>query len=129
MRSFPSHASDWPHARPWNVPPERRLAAALTGLAPDWPRPPRFPWAEKVDDSVGSWLRVVESEGAVAGAHGGEMARTANESGRGVETQNPEPQGPGRGAARWGPQHAGARELATLYSPGESFSSAAPCLT
>lgn len=49
------------------------------------------------------------------------MARMVNEDGCGAETQSPEPQGPGRGSARWGPQHAGARELANLYSPGESI--------
>lgn len=52
------------------------------------------------------------------------MASMVNENECGGETQSLEPQGPGRGAARWGPQHAGARELANLYSPGESILSA-----
>ncbi|CAI5648322.1 unnamed protein product [Oreochromis niloticus] len=47
------------------------------------------------------------------------MASMVNENECGGETQSLEPQGPGRGAARWGPQHAGARELANLYSPGK----------
>lgn len=44
------------------------------------------------------------------------------ENGRGAEAPNPEPQGPGRSTVRWGQHHAGARELASLYSPGESTS-------
>lgn len=54
-------------------------------------------------------------------AHSGEMASMLEENGCGVEATNPEPQGPGRSTARWGPHHAGARELASLYSPGESI--------
>lgn len=36
--------------------------------------------------------------------------------------KDPEPPGPGIGAIRGGRQHAGARELANLYSPGEKES-------
>lgn len=50
------------------------------------------------------------------------MASVMNANGCGGEAPSPEHQGPGRGAVRWGPQHAGARELANLYSPGESIS-------
>lgn len=59
-------------------------------------------------------------------AHSGEMASMLEENGCGVEAPNPEPQGPGRSIARWGPHHAGARELASLYSPGESIFVRAP---
>lgn len=50
------------------------------------------------------------------------MARMVNENGCGQELQSTELNGPGRGTARWGPQHAGALELANLYSPGEATS-------
>lgn len=53
------------------------------------------------------------------------MARMVSENGRGQEIHNTESEGPGRGTARWGRQHAGAQELANLYSPGEANSSAA----
>lgn len=49
------------------------------------------------------------------------MASMLEENGCGAEAPNPEPQGPGRSLVRWGPHHAGARELASLYSPGESI--------
>lgn len=49
------------------------------------------------------------------------MASMLEENGGGAEAPNPEPQGPGGSIVRWGPHHAGARELASLYSPGESI--------
>lgn len=52
-------------------------------------------------------------------AHSGAMASVREENGRGAEAADPEPQGPGRSTVRWGPHHASARELASLYSPGE----------
>lgn len=48
------------------------------------------------------------------------MARMVNENGCGQDLQRTELNGAGRGTARWGPQHAGALELANLYSPGEA---------
>uniref|UniRef100_A0A8C5CHE3 Plasmanylethanolamine desaturase 1 n=1 Tax=Gadus morhua TaxID=8049 RepID=A0A8C5CHE3_GADMO len=45
------------------------------------------------------------------------MARLVNEDGCGPEAGSSMHREKGRTEARWGPQHAGARELANLYSP------------
>ena len=55
------------------------------------------------------------------------MARLVNEDGCGPEAGSSMHREKGRTEARWGPQHAGARELANLYSPGEAISSTKPC--
>ncbi|XP_030230535.1 plasmanylethanolamine desaturase 1 isoform X1 [Gadus morhua] len=47
------------------------------------------------------------------------MARLVNEDGCGPEAGSSMHREKGRTEARWGPQHAGARELANLYSPGK----------
>ncbi|KAJ8016837.1 hypothetical protein DPEC_G00011500 [Dallia pectoralis] len=47
------------------------------------------------------------------------MARMVNENWCENDVQTTALNEPGRGTARWGPQHAGAKELANLYSPGK----------
>lgn len=42
-----------------------------------------------------------------------------NDNGCGQDLQSTEPNGPARSTVLWGPQHAGAREIANLYPPGE----------
>ncbi|XP_035596112.1 ubiquitin-conjugating enzyme E2 variant 1 isoform X2 [Oncorhynchus keta] len=46
------------------------------------------------------------------------MVKMVNDNRCGQDLRSTEPNGPARNTVRWGPQHAGARELANLYSPG-----------
>uniref|UniRef100_A0A8B9GZB4 Lipid desaturase domain-containing protein n=1 Tax=Astyanax mexicanus TaxID=7994 RepID=A0A8B9GZB4_ASTMX len=47
------------------------------------------------------------------------MASIPTDRGSAENSGETEPSGPVRASARWGPQHAGAQELAQLYSPGK----------